>query len=87
MILLALFLLGCATSTEKNLVALPGTPPPGSVQEIAELELAILNLGPGIDPAEAAAAARASFSHTHDLAIEYRITDLPLVHNVKVNLG
>jgi hypothetical protein len=87
MILLVVFLFGCTTSSEKNIAALPGTPPPGTVLQVAELEQAILALGPGIDPEEAAVAARASYEHTRDLAIEYRITDLALVHNVKVNLG
>lgn len=85
--LLLLFLIGCQTTSEKNSAPLPGAPLPGTEFEIGQLEAAILALGPGIDPIEAAAAAQASYRHTHDLAIEYEITDRPLVHNVKVNMG
>ena len=55
--------------------------------EVARLETAILAMGPGIDPAEAARAARISYEHTRQLAIEYKIVDPPLVHNTKVNMG
>ena len=65
----------------------PRTPPRGTDTEIAELNAALLSLGPGIDPEEAARAARVSYVHTHELAIQYRITDPALIHNTKVNLG
>ncbi len=64
-----------------------GTPPPGTTQDIAALEQAILALGPEVDAEEAARAARIVYDHTHRLAIEYQITDPPLVHNTKVNMG
>lgn len=48
---------------------------------------AISELGSGVDPDEAARAARISYQHTDDLARAYQITDPPLVHNTKVNLG
>ncbi len=44
-------------------------------------------MGPGIDPEEAARAAALAFAHTRTLAQQYQITDSPLVHNTKVNLG
>ena len=65
----------------------PGGPQPGTAREINELTSAILALGPGIDPEEAARAARISYDYTYQLALEYGITDPPLVHNTKVNMG
>ena len=32
-------------------------------------------------------AAQISYTYTHQLAQEYEITDLPLIHNTKVNAG
>lgn len=72
-------LAGCGGGPEKRAV-------PGSL-EIAELRQEILALGPGIDPEEAGRAARIAFEHTRELAIAYQITDPPLVHNTKVNMG
>lgn len=62
-------------------------PPPASQDEVARLEAAILALGPGIDPAEAARAAKVAYARTAELREAYQITDPPLVHNSKVNLG
>nr|WP_216665386.1 hypothetical protein [Pseudoruegeria sp. HB172150] len=64
-----------------------GTPPPGSEEDIQKLEDAILSLGPGINPVEAARAARVSYVATHELALDYEITDSALIHNIKVNNG
>ena len=55
--------------------------------EIATLAEGILALGPNVDPEEALRAARISFEHTRELAIQYEIVDPPLVHNTKVNMG
>lgn len=55
--------------------------------EIAKLAEGILALGPNVDPDEALRAARVSFEHTRELAIQYEIVDPPLVHNTKVNMG
>ena len=44
-------------------------------------------LGPEVDPEEAHRAARVAFERTAELARAYRITDPPLVHNAKVNMG
>lgn len=65
----------------------PGGPPPADKHEIAELERGILALGAGVDPGEAQRAARIAYAYTHQLAQEYRITDPPLIHNMKVNSG
>src|SRR5680860_1344768 len=53
----------------------------------AGLEAAMLALGPNVVPAEAARAARMAYSVSADLAREYEITDPPLVHNAKINIG
>ena len=55
--------------------------------EIAKLAEGIASLGPDVDPEEAMRAARISFEHTRELAIQYEIVDPPLIHNTKVNMG
>ncbi|WP_112323254.1 hypothetical protein [Oceanibium sediminis] len=63
----------------------PGTPPePG---RIAALSKDIAALDPVIDGGEAARAANVAFHTTSSLAVAYQITDPPLIHNTKVNLG
>ncbi|MDQ2094436.1 hypothetical protein [Rhodalgimonas zhirmunskyi] len=42
---------------------------------------------PGVDAEEAARAAHIALSYPHVLAERYEITDPPLVHNTKVNMG
>ena len=44
-------------------------------------------LGPQVDPEEAQRAARVAFERAAELTRAYRITDPPLVHNAKVNMG
>ncbi|WP_298296492.1 hypothetical protein [uncultured Litoreibacter sp.] len=56
-------------------------------RNIADLTAGILALGPGIDPEEAARAARISYSYTAQLRQEYQITDAAIIHNIKVNNG
>ena len=87
---LFLALAACGSAVEDPggpVKALPGTPPPGNGIEIAALTREIMSLGPEVDPEEAARAARISYEHTYQLAVEYQITDPALIHNVKVNLG
>jgi hypothetical protein len=55
--------------------------------EVLALARTIAGLSPSVDPAEAARAAALSYSHTAALALEYEITDPPLLHNFKVNRG
>ena len=64
-----------------------GTPPPAQPEEVSRLAAAIRSLGPEVDPEEADRAARMAYRHTHDLALQYQITDPPLIHNTKVNMG
>ncbi len=56
-------------------------------EDTRRLADAIRALGPGVDPGEADRAARISYSHARELAIAYEISDPPLVHNTKVNMG
>lgn len=68
-------------------VAPPETHRAVAAEEVAALAAAIRDLGPDIDPGEAERAAALAFAHTRTLAAAYRITDPPLIHNTKVNLG
>ncbi|MGX0875553.1 hypothetical protein ACSSV4_000225 [Roseovarius sp. MBR-154] len=83
---LAALLRGMLTGTILLLAAC-GAPPPAQPQEVSRLAAAIRSLGPDVDPEEADQAARIAYRHTHDLALEYQITDPPIVHNTKVNMG
>ncbi|MDU9006825.1 hypothetical protein QO231_23605 [Sedimentitalea todarodis] len=58
-----------------------------SPDDTPALARAIVALDPDIDPDEARRAAQISYAHARDLAISYEITDPPLVHNTKVNMG
>ena len=78
-VLSTLVLVACGQSPENR--------PLATLEEVGALEKVILALGPDIDPDEAARAARIAFSHTRELAIAYQITDPPLIHNTKVNMG
>ncbi|GAW36288.1 hypothetical protein RA2_03358 [Roseovarius sp. A-2] len=64
-----------------------GAPPPAQPEEVSRLAAEIRALGPDVDPEEADRAARMAYRHTHDLALDYKITDPPIVHNTKVNMG
>ena len=69
------------------LAACGGPPPAATPDEVMRLAAAIASLGPEVDREEARRAAEISYAHTHRLALEYEITDPPIVHNTKVNLG
>lgn len=62
-------------------------PAPGTPAQIQELAAAIQSLGPEVDPQEALRAARVTYDYTYQLSQEYQITDGPLIHNTKVNMG
>ncbi|GGH36537.1 hypothetical protein GCM10010973_30520 [Cribrihabitans marinus] len=49
--------------------------------------MALMALGPDIDPEEAARAARISYDYPLRLREEYQVSDPPIVHNSKVNMG
>ncbi len=73
-----------------GLMAACGSPPAtGSAasSDVAMLAASIRALGPEVDPLEADRAARLAYSETAKLAREYEITDGPLIHNTKVNMG
>ncbi len=75
--LLAFVLSGCAAAP-------PAGQEPG---EITRLASAIRSLGPHVDADEAKRAAKLAYTHTETLARQYEITDPPLIHNTKVNMG
>lgn len=79
--LLSLLLIGSVA------IARSGGPAPGTEQEIAALAQGIRALGVEVDPQEAMRAARVTYEYTYQLSKEYQITDGPLVHNTKVNMG
>jgi hypothetical protein len=80
--LLACLLQGCAMSNPAI-----DLPPKAEQQRIAKLELAMLELGDDIDPVEAHTAATIAIEYPLQLALEYEITDSPLMHNFLVNMG
>ena len=69
------------------LVACTSTPAEVTRSDVAALEAAILALSPDVDPDEAARAAQLAYTRTAELKEAYEITDPPLVHNAKVNMG
>ena len=82
LLLLACLLQACASSPPVTEL-----PPVVEQQRIADLRLAILSLDDSVDPGEAHQAATIAIEYPLQLAREYEITDPPLVHNMKVNLG
>lgn len=66
--------------------ALAGLDPETS-RNIADLTAGILALSAGIDPEEAARAAKIAYEYTAVLKAQYQITDPPILHNMKVNRG
>jgi len=80
LLLAAALVAGCAVPAEHG----PAPPDPAQIEQLSRR---ISGLGPQIDPDEARRAARIAYEHTYVLARQYRITDPPLVHNTKVNLG
>ncbi len=77
--LAALPLAACGTAPEKRALATP--------DDVAELRRSMLRMDGTVDMDEAARAAQIAFDHTRELAIQYQITDPPLIHNTKVNMG
>lgn len=55
--------------------------------EIAALAAELRSLSPRVSPTEAQRAAALTFATAERLAVEYQITDSPLIHNAKVNAG
>jgi hypothetical protein len=78
--ILGLILLAACAAPQTDKMVDPAT-------EVFRLETAILAMGPGIDPEEAARAARIAYDYTAVLKEQYEITDPPLIHNMKVNAG
>jgi hypothetical protein len=72
-----------ATLTTAGCAYTPKADPDG----VDDLARAIAGLGPDVDPAEARRAAGIAYSYALQLAREYGITDLPIIHNNKVHSG
>jgi hypothetical protein len=85
-LLLACLLQGCATPDPAP-DSLLNPAAPLEQQRIDELELAMLELGDDIDPVEAHTAATIAIEYPLQLALEYEISDSPLMHNFLVNMG
>ena len=64
-----------------------GTGTAGTQSEVAALGAEIQALGPGVAAPDAARAAQVALSTSNQLAVAYGVTDPPLIHNTKVNLG
>ncbi|WP_432689221.1 hypothetical protein [Pseudooceanicola sp. C21-150M6] len=58
-----------------------------SQSRVTALAQAIAELGPDVDPDEAARAAEIAITYPLQLRQDYGVTDPPLVHNTKVNMG
>lgn len=67
--------------------AAPDSVPPPTEAQVARLAQAVIDFGPGVDPEEAARLARISHDYVRRLRVEYGVTDPPLIHNTKVNMG
>ena len=65
----------------------PELRPEPSEGAVLSLAGTLLKLGPEVNTGEAARAAQIAFDYTRELAIRYQITDPPLIHNTKVNMG
>ncbi|MEM1387360.1 MAG: hypothetical protein AAF748_09180 [Pseudomonadota bacterium] len=90
----ALLLMGCASAPPSSSAVSPSqgevlaTRGISESAKIAALETAILGLGAGIDPGEAARVARLAVEYPlYTLAPRYQVEDPPLIHNMKVNMG
>jgi hypothetical protein len=89
-LLLACLLQGCATPASVPDPLLNPSLDPGAPleqQRINELEQAILDLSDEIETGEARNAATIAIEYPLQLALEYEITDSPLMHNFLVNMG
>lgn len=82
---LALALGACAGDTPPREMHIAAEQSPEA--RLAEVTAALRALGPGVDPAEAARAAEIALRKPLDWAVEWRVTDPPLIHNFKVVNG
>jgi hypothetical protein len=55
--------------------------------DVGDLAQEIMRLGPDVDPEEASRAAEIAISYSLQLARDYNVTDLPILHNNKVHSG
>jgi hypothetical protein len=69
------------------IAACTAAPPAPQTREIDALAHAITALGPDVSTTEATRAAEIAYRYPLELAAQYGITDPPLLHNTKVNMG
>ena len=74
-------------ATVAPLAACVSAPEPVSMADVDALAARLISLSPEVDQEEAASAARLAYARTAELRDAYQITDPPLVHNTKVNMG
>ena len=60
---------------------------PATKADVDALAAQLVALSSEVDPEEAQQAARLAYARTEELRVAYQITDPPLVHNAKVNMG
>ena len=65
----------------------PDHTPASASREVGPLTAEIAALSPDVDPEEAARAARIALDYPLELRQRYEVSDPPLVHNTKVNMG
>jgi hypothetical protein len=63
------------------------TPTTVEQSDVDALAQEIMRLGPDVDPEEARRAAQISVTYSLQLAREYNVTDLPIIHNNKIHRG
>ncbi|RED18367.1 hypothetical protein [Pontivivens insulae] len=61
--------------------------PPVDEAEIDQLAAELRALDPRVDPDEAQRAAEIAIRYPRELVVAYNVTDPPIVHNMKVNMG
>ena len=78
----------CAFAALAGCTSTPGAfLPPVDEAEIAELAAAFQALDPSVRADEAQRAAEIAIRYPRELVVAYRVTDPPIVHNMKVNMG
>lgn len=87
----ACLLAGCAAPVERGAtgpdrVAFAAAQDPQQTK-IDALAQALMAMGPGVDPGEARRAAEIAVLEPLQWAVDWQVTDSPLVHNFKVNNG
>ena len=81
------FLLIAASLAVAACTPAPRALPIAKAQEVSALAESIRSLGPEVARTDAERVAQIAFAYSRQLAFDYQVTDPPLVHNAKVNMG